>query len=79
MMSTLNQKMRRKLHKRVNEGIKRGNRIGTYWHCKKCCAENLYPNIAVGFTDVGFQVWCENHNINMVHYDLCGNKVKEIK
>ena len=39
--------------------------------------ENLYPNIGVGFTDVGIQVWCENHNTNIRHLDLCGNKVKE--
>ena len=58
-------------------GIERGNRIQSYWHCKRCMTENLYPNIGGGFTDVGIQVWCENHNTNIRHLDLCGNKVKE--
>lgn len=71
--------MKNETNKKFQNRIERGNRIQSYWHCKRCMTENLYPNIGVGFTDVGIQVWCENHNINIRHLDLCGNKVKEIQ
>ena len=64
--------------KRLQEGYRRGNQIAGYWHCKRCMTENLSPNIAVGFTHLGIQIWCENHNSNIKHLDFCGNKVKQV-
>ena len=60
---------------RIREGQKRGNEIFEYWHCRKCRTENLYPNIGVGWTAKGIQIWCENHNENVRHIDLMGQKV----
>ena len=59
----------------IEESSRRGNQILSYWHCSQCCDEELHPNIAVGWTPKGIQVWCETHDENVLHVDLCGNKV----
>ena len=37
-----------------------------------------FAKIEVGFTKKGIQVWCITHEINIAHFDLCGNKVQII-
>ncbi|TSA54196.1 MAG: hypothetical protein D4R44_02010 [Actinobacteria bacterium] len=60
-------------------------RILGFFHCAQCLRElseiSRYDNsmspsdfqeIAVGYTDVGVQVWCKRHDLNIVHYDFEG-------
>ena len=59
----------------ILEQRRRGNEIVGYWHCKKCCDEDLPQFISVGWTPKGIQVWCETHNENVQHIDLLGQQV----
>ena len=60
---------------------KSGNEIVQFFHCKKC-GENIppgmspsdYQDIEVGSTEIGFQVWCKRHDMNIVHIDFQGHK-----
>ena len=61
------------------------NHIMQYFHCKMCLddiPENVspqdYSHIEAGFTDIGFQVRCIRHNVNIVHLDLQGAKVRPV-
>ena len=61
------------------------NRIIQFVHCTKCIDElddddspRDNANYEVGFTKKGIQVWCITHDINIAHFDLCGNKVQII-
>ncbi len=36
--------------------------------------ENI--NIEVGFTEIGLQIWCKKHNVNICHIDFNGNKLE---
>ena len=66
------------------------NRIIQFVHCTKCVDEldksedefkgspRDFAKIEVGFTKKGIQVWCITHDINIAHFDLCGNKVQII-
>ena len=58
------------------------NKIGSFVHCAKCLAEkpkNVSPKewsrTQFGWTDKGFQIWCNRHDINVQAFDLQGNKV----
>ena len=51
------------------------NHIIAYFHCKTCLAGRL----AVGWTKLGLQVWCENCNKNMINLDFHGQKLYEIR
>jgi hypothetical protein len=31
-----------------------------------------WQQIEAGWTEVGFQVWCKRHNVNILHIDLAG-------
>jgi hypothetical protein len=42
--------------------------------CGKCKEENQQPNITVGSTAYGWQVWCNNHNCNLAHIDFQGRQ-----
>lgn len=53
--------------------------------CVKCENEELnshsenlleYTNIEVGFTEIGLQIWCRKHNVNICHIDFNGNKLE---
>ena len=53
--------------------------------CVKCENEelNLYPEglpeksyLEAGFTEIGLQIWCKKHKINICHIDFNGNKLK---
>ena len=59
----------------ILEQRRRGNEIVGYWHCKKCCDEDLPQRISVGVTAKGIQVWCETHNGNVRHIDFLGQQV----
>lgn len=55
------------------------NEIKGFLHCKKCMEdrpENVsprdYARLEVGFTDIGWQVWCVRHDCNVVHIDFQG-------
>jgi hypothetical protein len=41
------------------------NQIHSYLHCAQCIKEDEAPDIEVGITPNGIQVWCKNHNINV--------------
>lgn len=53
-------------------GPSSANQIQMYMHCAKCLEENKPPHIDAGWTRAGFQVWCLNHNINVIHVDFQG-------
>ena len=59
----------------ILEQRRRGNEIVGYWHCKKCCEEDLPQSISVGWTAKGIQVWCVTHDENVQHIDLLGQQV----
>lgn len=61
------------------------NHIIQYFHCKQCLDElpedmtpQAYSHNEVGFTEVGFQVRCIRHDMNIAHFDLQGAKVRPI-
>lgn len=63
------------------------NEITTFFHCRKCVGasdardiitgthEGYQQDIEVGWTRLGFQVWCRRHNSNIVHINFLGQKV----
>ena len=59
----------------VLETRRRGNEIVSFWHCKKCCEEDLPQRISVGWTLKGIQAWCVTHDKNVQHIDLLGQQV----
>jgi hypothetical protein len=50
--------------------------IGLYMHCGLCVNEGRGQNIELGWTKKGFQVWCRNHDVNILHVDFEGVKHK---
>lgn len=51
--------------------------IESYMHCRRCLEEKPegispaeWQQNEVGFTDIGLQVWCRRHQINVVHIDF---------
>lgn len=55
-----------------NTVIKNG--IVRYFHCKRCIEEGKPSSIAVGWTRKGLQVWCENHESNLIALDFNGQQ-----
>ena len=56
------------------------NVISMYMHCRKCLeetpdGETYTPNLAVGWTPKGLQVWCEHHDCNVAAIDFLGQKI----
>lgn len=48
--------------------------IQMFFHCNKCLKEASIPQyIEVGFTEVGIQVWCRRHNLNIIHINFEGH------
>jgi hypothetical protein len=74
----MNNKQEEEIRKLVDENRKNGNGIYSYFHCNKCCDEDLYQNIGLGWTPLGIQVWCESYNENILHLDFCGQKVEVV-
>ena len=61
--------------------IEETNKIGMYFHCALCLAEkpaNQSPKewarAQAGFTERGIQVWCNRHDVNILHMDFQGQK-----
>jgi len=57
------------------------NHIGEFFHCKECLKElpegqspQDYARLSMGWTQPGFQVWCNRHNINVIHVHFEGVK-----
>lgn len=53
--------------------------IGSYLHCSLCCEERPsgvsqrdYARLGVGWTRQGLQVWCNRHEVNVMHVDFEG-------
>lgn len=55
--------------------------------CSKCESEYMagytdasslqnYSKLDIGFSDIGIQVWCHRHDVNVVHIDFDGNKLQ---
>ena len=59
------------------------NEIEMFFHCKKCL-EELPPDtsprewvrIEAGWSKRGLQIWCVRHEMNIIHVDLMGQKVR---
>lgn len=57
------------------------NCIGLYFHCR-LCMESLPKGMSpqqwcdneVGYTELGLQVWCKRHQVNVIHVDFEGHK-----
>lgn len=57
------------------------NEIKLFLHCARCLAErpeNRSPRdwaqLEVGWTELGLQVWCKRHELNVLHVDFEGMK-----
>ena len=57
------------------------NHIRMYMHCRRCIAELPYgespadyARLEVGFTQRGWQVWCNRHDLNVMHIDFEGQQ-----
>jgi hypothetical protein len=55
--------------------------IHAYIHCGMCLTElppdqspREYASYEVGWTKLGFQVWCKRHEVNVMHVDFQGQK-----
>jgi hypothetical protein len=58
--------------------------IGGFVHCVMCLREieqgranrqspESYARLNVGYTEIGWQVWCVRHNVNVMHIDFEGH------
>ena len=61
--------------------ISNTNEIEMFIHCAACLSEkpdNTSPrewaSLEVGWTKLGFQVWCKRHDANVMHVDFQGAK-----
>lgn len=55
--------------------------IGAFCHCRQCIDEKPdgvspkeWARLAIGFTAIGLQVWCDRHDCNVLHIDFEGHK-----
>ncbi len=55
--------------------MEKENPIKAYIHCKTCMSGRL----AIGWTEKGFAVWCEDCDKEVANFDLKGNKLGVIK
>lgn len=65
----------------MSDQITNTNDIRTFMHCAKCIEEKPHgisprdwSQLEVGWTLIGFQVWCKRHEINIIHVDFEGQK-----
>lgn len=71
---------------KAQRDIPNTNEIVQFFHCRRCLAEvsalaekegsaspRDYARLSVGFTPIGYQVWCNRHDINIVHIDFEGH------
>ncbi len=52
------------------------NHIELYFQCGMCAQEqgDHDPQLSVGWTVLGIQVWCRVHDVNVCHIDFEGKK-----
>ena len=55
------------------------NSIQAFLHCRRCVesipkghSPQSWSALSVGWTELGFQVWCNRHDINILHVDFEG-------
>jgi len=55
--------------------------IISYVHCGKCLRElpadmspKEWASLEIGFTELGLQVWCKRHEVNVMHIDFQGQQ-----
>lgn len=55
--------------------------IQLYMHCGECLYEKPkgisareFAQLELGWTEIGLQVWCKRHEINVMHVDFQGQK-----
>jgi len=65
----------------MSRAIPLNNSIGLYFHCSQCLAKKPkgispreWASLEVGWTKLGFQVWCKRCEVNIVHVDFEGVK-----
>lgn len=71
------------------DGPENTNEIKAFLHCSRCIQEWTekapgtagtspaeYARLSVGWTQRGIQVWCERHDLNVIHVDFEGHKHK---
>ncbi|MGD8604823.1 MAG: hypothetical protein PVF49_09670 [Anaerolineales bacterium] len=51
------------------------NWITNCLHCSHCVREKLRPDLEIGYKEVGLQLRCRNHDINLIHWDFAGEKL----
>lgn len=75
----------RKAAARSEEGPSPDNEIAMFMHCSMCLNEwkgqggvgespKTYSRLSVGWTPKGMQVWCDRHEVNVLHVDFEGAK-----
>jgi hypothetical protein len=65
--------------RRKERPIPLDNRIVMFFNCRRCY-EEMPPGVSprdwarleAGWTEIGFQVWCVRHDINLFHVDFEG-------
>lgn len=50
--------------------------IQLYFHCSLCVKEKVRSDLEAGWTQLGLQIWCRNHEVNIIHVDFGGNQMK---
>ena len=65
----------------MNDGPENTNEIIGYHHCGLCIKElppntspQEYARIQSGFTPRGVQIWCNRHDVNIMHIDFQGQQ-----
>jgi len=65
----------------MSREIPNTNEIVAFLHCGLCQAEipdgispREWKDLEVGWTELGLQVWCVRHEVNVVHIDFEGMK-----
>lgn len=65
----------------LRPSLKRKPEIKMFFHCALCLEElpegmspQEYEHTESGWTEKGFQVWCQRHNANIIHMDFEGHK-----
>ena len=60
--------------KASKKSVEPKSEIIQYFHCATCMSGKL----AVGFTVLGLQVYCEKCNLSVLNLDFIGQQVKKI-
>lgn len=58
----------------MSRPIPNTHEIKGFMHCARCVRERIGQKIEAGWTQQGFQVWCLNHNCNIIHVDFEDSK-----